>query len=123
MSKLVLCIVCATAMTACHFGPEIEHSSFKNSAVCQNQLKDMIYENYKLDGIAREKISFEFNPINAKEEVIQINLLQEAALKPSSVGRIKVNKSENTLFNSTFDNNNLIAIKLDEHQDFIEKCF
>lgn len=123
MKKTGLFILLVCTISACSSNQKSYQSTFKHTPECQNQLIDITKSNFKLDNISRESLSFDSQATNENEEIIQINIAEKQSNAARSVGRIKVNKFKNEVFNSTFDDTNLIPIKLGSHQSFVKDCF
>lgn len=123
MKKTGLFILLACTISACSSHNEIYQSTFKHTPECQAQLIDISKGNFKLDDIAKERLSFDFQAKDNSEEIIQMNIAEKQPDATRSAGRIKVNKARNEIFNSTFDDMNMIPIKLGSHPSFIKDCF
>lgn len=123
MKNIGLFVLLAITLSACSSNTETPQSTFKNTAACQSQLKDIAKANFKLDDISNESLVFDVQAQASDEEIIQMNIVQKDQNENRSVGRMKVNKATNEMYNSTFDNTNLIAVKLDSHPSFIAECF
>ncbi|NAR98336.1 hypothetical protein [Acinetobacter haemolyticus] len=124
MKKIGLFILLACTISACSSNNKTYQSTFKHTPECQGQLIDISKGNFKLDDIPKERLSFDLQATDNNEEIIQINIAEkEPNGTRSSAGRIKVNKAQNEIFNSTFDDMNLISIKLGSHPSFIADCF
>lgn len=123
MKNIGLFVLLVITLSACSSNTETPQSTFKNTAACQSQLKDIAKANFKLDDISDESLVFDVQAQASDEEIIQMNIVQKDQNENRSVGRMKVNKATNEMYNSTFDNTNLIAVKLDSHPSFIQECF
>lgn len=123
MKKIGLFILLACIISACSSNNETYQSTFKHTPECQAQLIDISKGNFKLDDISKERLSFDLQVTDNNEEIIQINIAEKEQNGIRSAGRIKVNKAQNEIFNSTFDDMNMIPIKLGSHPSFITDCF
>ncbi|WDZ51225.1 hypothetical protein LF296_18415 [Acinetobacter vivianii] len=123
MKKIGLFILLACIISACSSNNETYQSTFKHTPECQAQLIDISKGNFKLDDISKERLSFDLQATDNNEEIIQINIAEKEQNGIRSAGRIKVNKAQNEIFNSTFDDMNMIPIKLGSYPSFITDCF
>ncbi|QER41058.1 hypothetical protein F2A31_15705 [Acinetobacter suaedae] len=123
MKKIGLIILLAITISACDSNNKTYQSTFKHTLECQDQLKDITKGNFKLDDIPKKNLTFDIQPRDNNIEIIQINFVPKEQNESRSAGRIKVNKADKEMFNSTFDDINLIPIKLGSHQMFVAECF
>lgn len=119
----ILLPILAVSISACHSGQDAVASSFKDTPVCQSQLQDMVDHNFKLGDIPKQELKFVVTAKDAQAEIVQINYIEPPKNEVVSIGRIKVDKAAQQLHNSTFDDMNLIPIKVDSAADFINQCF
>lgn len=125
--KTTLILLFATLfVSACnvsHEPPKQVQSTFKDSETCQNQLKDMVSHSFNLRGIPASALIFNVEAKNDNEERIDIHAQKTEQTDETPIGQFKVLKNEKQIFDSTFDDSNLIKVDLKNHQNFIDRCF
>ena len=111
-------------LSACTFekNNDKQHTStFKKNETCLKELTDITKQNFVLDRLPKHTLQFQVFAKNENEERIQIQGRVSEELHP--IGQLKVDKAQHAMFNSTFDEMNLIQVKLNQHPNFIESCF
>lgn len=102
-------------------------STFKNTEECSTQLIDIISneKNFALkkNSIFRDDLRFDIRAIDDHQELITVTAYKPENNEPDPIGKIKVNKTEQTIRNSTFGDIEALTIKLGEHTHFIADCF
>ena len=126
MNKLLVLGFMVISLSACSTKQETAtelKSTFKNSAECQTLLKEIVKQHFNLRGIPTSALKFTVSAKSENEEQIQIDVLKNEVSEEISIGKFKVLKSEKQIFDSTFDDTNMIKVDLKENKSVIDICF
>ena len=126
MKKIILLGLVALSLSACDTKqePSVEaKSNFKDSAECQKHLREIVKSSFNLRGIPTSALKFNVFAKTDNEERIQIDALKNEVTDARPIGQFRVLKSEKKIFDSTFDETNLIEVNLKNHGNVIDICF
>lgn len=126
MKKIILLGLVALSLSACDTKqePSVEaKSNFKDSAECQKHLREIVKSSFNLRGIPTSALKFNVFAKTDNEERIQIDALKNEVTDARPIGQFRVLKSEKKIFDSTFDETNLIEVNLKNHENVIDICF
>lgn len=126
MKKIILLGFAALSLSACDMKPAANveaKSTFKDSTECQKQLREIVKSSFNLRGIPTSALKFNVFAKTDNEERIQIDALKNEVTDARPIGQFRVLKSEKKIFDSTFDETNLIEVNLKNHENVIDICF
>lgn len=89
---------------------------------CNKELKKIVRDNLNLNNIKDKDISFIDIEDDVNEEILQIFVSSDGANNGDVLGSIKINKTDQKIYDITNDEDNKKPMKLDGKKSFFKEC-
>lgn len=120
--KIIFIFLTLCLTTACTAKSTKQSNERIDIEKCDKELKMIVRSNLNLNNIKDKDISFNDIDDNDNEEILQVFVSSDGANNGNVLGSIKINKTDEKIYDITNDEDNKKPMKLDEKKSFFKEC-